>query len=106
MADIKSRNKRTAKKQILDNQAVLEVGLNAKGKHYFICGSLKGYCSPRAAKETKLENLVIAECSNDDGKTWVPTLMLAGGQIIRTFGADLLVNQQRTVATVEQASEV
>jgi hypothetical protein len=106
MADIKSRNKQTAKKYIIDNQAVLEVGLNAKGKHYFICGSKRGYCSPRAAKETELKNLVIAECSNDDGKTWVPTLMLAGGQIIRTFGAELLAGQQRTVATVGEASQV
>lgn len=53
------------------------------GKTFFVCGSKKGYISPAVyeayqKRTLELEDMQYAECSTDNGQTFVPCLMVIG----------------------------
>jgi hypothetical protein len=81
---LKTRNSQTLKSYCAaNNNADFQIGKNAAGNYFFICGDKRGYVSKRAINATP-EQLQIAELQLPDG-TWMPTLMLTGANIVRTI---------------------
>lgn len=84
MADIISRNQMSAANLKATQGANLDFVENPKtGKLFFSCGSVVGYISPKVAEAAANGSLTVdqmqyAECSTDNGSTWVPCLMMRG----------------------------
>ena len=89
--DIISRNRMTiAEMKAQNNNSKIEYYRKANGRCFFMCGDLVGYVSPKvgeniAAGKVTAEDLQMAECSTDGGKTWVPTIMMNGAELLGTM---------------------
>ena len=92
-----STNRMSAKALVIKNNSPLQFINNPHtGKTFFMCGETRGYVSPAVAKikdTCTLDDLQYAECSTDDGASFVPCLMVVGNSannVQRTLGEDLL----------------
>lgn len=92
-----STNRMSAKQLVIKNNSPLQFVTNPKtGKTFFICGGTRGYVSPAVSKikgTCNLDDLQYAECSTDNGASFVPCLMVVGNSannVQRTLGEDLL----------------
>lgn len=91
MATIISRNRKTVETLKSINNDSLHIKEREKTladgttKHvcFFTCGDVVGYVSPNAMDAikdgAKAADLQYAECSTDDGETWIPCIMKNGG---------------------------
>ena len=65
-----------------------------KGTLMFACGSVRGYVSPQVEANlatATIDDLQVAECSIDNGQTFVPCLMMQGlSNVVARLGGNLL----------------
>lgn len=94
--NISATNRMSAKSLIISENSPIDFVKNPNtGKLFFVCGSKKGYVSPKVASQIdtiELDDMQYAEVSIDGGEA-VPTLMVVGDMkqhVKRTLGADLL----------------
>lgn len=95
MSDIISRKRMSAKELVNAEASKIEFIPNPQrgGELFFTCGSYQaGYISPAVKQKFAEGTLTIAdmqfaECSTDDGTTWIPCLMLVGKKVkpVATF---------------------
>lgn len=92
MNEIISRNEMSAKALTQVEGAALNFIENPKtGKIFFACGNKQGYISPKVLDKHSSGNLSIddmkyAECSTDNGTTWVPCLMMvSSNNVVASF---------------------
>ena len=85
-SNIKILNKMSAKSLILSENSAIDFVRNPNtGKLFFVCGSKKGYVSPKVASQIdtiELDEMQYAEVSIDGGEA-VPTLMLINTPIVK-----------------------
>ena len=100
MNELITRNNMSVTELVIKENALIDLFENPKtGKVFFTCGSIRsGYLSPKvreqlengASLEEVLEHAQYAEVSNDNGQTFVPTIMSGGAKKVGSFGANLL----------------
>ncbi len=103
MTTILQRAKSSLKDMIVRTNEVLGfhdfISSDGKKHCFFTLGNVTGYISPAAKQKLEaasddsvLNELKFAECSIDNGATWVPTIMVVGNGHVanKTFGASLL----------------
>lgn len=91
MNAIISRNRMSAESLKSMNNDALHIKKNPKktNSFFFVCGDITGYVSPNALAKLRqggtAADLQYAECSIDDGNTWVPCLMVVGNGVGDTY---------------------
>lgn len=82
MAQIISKNRMSGEQLKNAEHSNIDIIRNPKnGKTFFVCGTKQGYISPKAlqrlaSSDCKASDFQYAECSTDDGATYVPCLMV------------------------------
>lgn len=91
------RNEMSAAQLIISQNAVLDFVQNPNsGRIFFVCGEIKGYCSPAVAdayETLSLDEMKFCECRKPGEDRWVPCLMVLGNSdanVRRRLGAELL----------------
>lgn len=94
--NIVTSNRMSATQLVTSQNSALQFIQNPKtNKVFFVCGNIRGYVSPNAAKimdTCELKDLQYGEVSID-GNAAVPCLMIVGNSqqnVKRTLGAELL----------------
>lgn len=100
MNELITRNNMSVKELVIKENALIDLFENPKtGKVFFTCGSIRsGYLSPKVREQLEngvpfeelMEDAQYAEVSNDNGETFVPTIMKGGAKRVGSFGANLL----------------
>lgn len=93
---METKNVKSLKQLVVENNAVIDIMENSKGKFFFVCGKTNGYVSDPAIEIIKKEGFSnpetfqFAECLNETSGEWIPQIMKAPSNRITSFGADLL----------------